>query len=410
MLPMKSILLRVLSAAVVAALSFTSGNAQDVLRNVRVAANNDPGSSSVYEMRKKAMNQNVVTIISSGSLSPYTKMVEDIQNVVDEPKVANGFRVLPILGRGGAHNALDILLLKGVDMGVMEKDDIKKAKHDDPVILSNADQRIQYITKLANSEFQVIAGPDIKTINDLAGKKVNFFKRLSSTDIASRKIFGLLGIKVKPVNYDQSTATNKLRKGEIAAFARFAPAPHGAFKGLKASDGFHFLNIDTEVISDDNFVKLLEFYSPALLKSEIYPDLIPRGQPVTTVAGSLLLAIYSWPPGTERYHRASRFVHKFFDKIDKFKKGGRHPKWKEINLAYKVPGWTRFRPAQEWLDAHKSAVRPKVGGATNMREAFEEFMAKQSSSDTKALSPRQRNEMFKAFLEWWRMRKASTGR
>jgi hypothetical protein len=25
----------------------------------------------------------------------------------------------------------------------------------------------------------------------------------------------------------------------------------------------------------------------------------------------------------------------------------RHPKWQEVNLAAQLPGWTRFRPAQE---------------------------------------------------------------
>lgn len=408
MLPVKSVLRHAICVAFVAALGVTSGNAQEVMRNVRVAANNEPGASGVYEMRKQQMNENVVTIIASGTLSPYTKMAEDIQNVVDEPKTAGGLRVLPILGRGGAHNALDILLLKGVDMGVMEKDDIKKAKHDEPVILSNADQRIQYITKLANSEFQVIAGPNIKSIRDLEGKKVNFFKKLSSTDVACRKVFGVLNIKVQPVHYDQATATSKLRKGEIAAFARFAPAPHGAFKGLKASEGFHFLNIDTEVISDNDFIKLLEFYSPALLKSETYPDLIQPGETVTTVAGSLLLAIYAWPPGTERYKRVSRFIDKFFSKINDFKKAGRHPKWKEINLAYKVPGWTRFRPAQEWLDVHQTFAKPaKPVDRRDMRAAFEEFMGKNVSTGGGQLSPKQRNEMFKAFLKWWKMQKAS---
>jgi len=407
MLPVKSILRRALCVAFVAALSVTSGNAQEGMRNVRIAANNDVGASGVYEMRKQQMNENVITIISSGSVSPYTKMAEDIQNVVDEPKSTGGLRVLPILGRGGAHNALDILLLKGVDMGVMEKDDILKAKQDEPVILSNAEQRIQYITKLANSEFQIIAGANIKTIRDLEGKKVNFFKKLSSTDVACRKVFGLLNIHVQPVHYDQSTASSMLRKGEIAAFARFAPAPHGAFQGFKAKDGFHFLSIDTDVVSDNDFIKLLEFYSPALLKNEVYPDLVPPSEPVTTVAGSLLLAIYAWPPGTERYNRASRFVNNFFNKIDQFKKPGRHPKWKEINLAYKVPGWTRFRPAQEWLDAHKTFAKPASSSdGRDMRAAFEEFMGKNASTNTGQFTPEQRNEMFKAFLTWWKMQKA----
>jgi hypothetical protein len=32
------------------------------------------------------------------------------------------------------------------------------------------------------------------------------------------------------------------------------------------------------------------------------------------------------------------------------KQPGYHEKWKDVNLAATVPGWTRFRPLQEKLD------------------------------------------------------------
>jgi hypothetical protein len=158
----------------------------------------------------------------------------------------------------------------------------------------------------------------------------------------------------------------------------------------------------------------LEFYSPALLKNETYPDLVPPGKPVTTVAGSLLLVIYSWPQGSKPYKRVSRFVNMFFNKINEFQRTGHHPKWKEINLAYKVPGWTRFKPAQDWLDAHKSLEKTKVssddlGGSdgSDMRKAFEKFMRQNVPANAGELTPKQRNEMFRTFLKWWKTRKAS---
>ncbi len=53
-----------------------------------------------YQDRKKVANESVVTIMGSGTASPYTLLAEDIQNVVDEPDIPGGLRVLPILGRG----------------------------------------------------------------------------------------------------------------------------------------------------------------------------------------------------------------------------------------------------------------------------------------------------------------------
>jgi TRAP-type uncharacterized transport system substrate-binding protein len=350
-----------------------------------------------YEERKREANENVVTIITSGTVSPYTKMAEDIQNVLDDPKTTGGLRVLPILGRGGGHNAVDILILKGVDMGVMEQEDMATAKKENPVIFANVENRIHYITKLANNEFQIIARKDVKSLKDLAGKKVNFLKKLSSTHIACEKIFAALKIQVEPVFLDQDAAGQKLRSGEIAAFARFAPAPHGAFSGFKTEEGFHFVPIDNETLPLGEYVELLKEYSPALLKHDFYPGLIAQDSPVPTIAGSLILATYAWPYGTERYRRLSTFVKTFFDSIDKFKADSRHPKWKDINLTYEVPGWKRFRPAQEWLDARK--VAEKASGKDDLRSSFETFVKETVGSDVK-LSPEKQNALFSTFLQW----------
>ncbi len=369
----------------------------------------DAGEETRYETRKRELNENVVTIISSGTVSSYTMMAEDIQNVVDQPKVAGGIRVLPILGRGGAHNALDVLLLKGVDMGVMEKDDLLVATKKEPVVFSTGAQRLQYISKIANNDYQLLARKEIKSIYDLKGKKVNFLKKMSSTNLACETIFKALNIDVQPVFFDQETASAKLRAGEIAAFARFAPAPHGAFKGFRASDGFHFLPIDADVLPSGDYAKLLKKYSPTLLTNETYPKLVPADKAVPSVAGSLLLFTYAWPAGTERYRRMTVFVNRFFNNIAKFKKPGRHPQWKAINLAYEVPGWKRFKPAQDWLNARKVAERTasvSSGRGGGIRAAFDDFLRKRGAPGND-LSPAQREAMFTKFMQWWKTQRVS---
>jgi TRAP transporter TAXI family solute receptor len=357
-----------------------------------------------YETRKREANENVVTIMGSGTASPYTRMAEDIQNVLDEPKVPNGLRILPILGRGGAANALDVLLLRGVDMAVFEQDDLRMAQQDDPKIFTNVGQKIHYITKLANSEFQIIARNDIKTLEDLRGKKVNFLKLGSSTQIACATIFKTLKIDVEAVYLDQDEASVQLRNGQIAAFARYAPAPHDAFKSFRADQGFHFIAIDADTVSPDGYVELLKTYSPALLKNETYQNIVPADKPVATVAGSLILVTYAWPVGTERYQRVEKFVKKLFDNIDKFKSGARHPKWKDINLAYEVPGWVRFKPASDWLIAHKDINA--TSGNRDMQAAFDALLKKTGQSRGHDLSDKERKELFAQFMTWWGKQKA----
>jgi hypothetical protein len=71
---------------------------------------------------------------------------------------------------------------------------------------------------------------------------------------------------------------------------------------------------------------------------------------------------YNWPKtNVDRYRRVQRFVEAFFPKIAEFQKPPRHVKWREVNIAATLPGWTRFPAAQEWLDsqrAHNNAVQP----------------------------------------------------
>lgn len=357
---------------------------------------------SAYQERKREANENVVTIIASGTTSPYTIMAEDIQNVLDQPNKPGGLRVLPILGRGGGHNAVDVLLLKGVDMGIMEQGDVDNMRKKDPAVFANVENRLHYIAKIANSEFQLIAQKEFKTLRDLAGKKVNCFKKGSSTQIVCERIFALLNIPIEQVNLDQSEANAKLLSGEIAAAARFAGAPHNAFKGFKANDGLHFLPIDPETVGAEDFAKLLEFYSPALLRHDHFPELIPEDKPVPTVTGGTLLVAYNWPPNTERYQRVANFVNEFFNNIDKFAGPGRHPKWKEINIAAEVPNWTRFKAAQEWLDQRKQAEQTATA---EVRTAFDEFLKTQGPGGT--ISPEQRELLFSQFMRWWNTQKTS---
>ena len=61
------------------------------------------------------------------------------------------------------------------------------------------------------------------------------------------------------------------------------------------------------------------------------------------------MGLYNWPTGTERYRKVARFVRAFFDRLHDLQSPPYHPKWREINVAVPVPGWTRFAAAQEWI-------------------------------------------------------------
>ncbi|MBO0759540.1 MAG: hypothetical protein J2P54_27190, partial [Bradyrhizobiaceae bacterium] len=193
-------------------------------------------NSLKHRDERRQANSDTVTIIASSAASTYTRFVEDIQNVVDalDP---NGIRVLPMLGRGGGRNFHDILFMRGVDMGTTDADYMRYFKQKEPALYGDAEQHIQYITKLFNAEFHVLARKNIRSYSDLAGSKVNFWKPLSVTALAAENIFRVLGVEVIATNFDNDLAIEKLRKGEISAVVRMGGAPHNDYIDVTPEDG-----------------------------------------------------------------------------------------------------------------------------------------------------------------------------
>ena len=360
-----------------------------------------PSFQSKYQEEKKSSNASTVSIISSSISSTYTQFAQDLQNVLDDTG-ENGVRVLPILGRGGGQNLHDLLFLKGIDMGTTDASYLNFYKQKDPVLYGDIDDRINYICKLLNSEFHLLAAKKTKSYADLRGKKVSFWKPLSITSLAAETIFGAIGVEVEPVYLDNDAAIEALRKGEIAAIARMSGAPHDDYKDVTPADNFHLLPLDETATSRENVDKLMVSYLPARLTSAHYPQLIPQGETVPTVASSIVLAVYNWPENTERYAKLANFVQKFFGSINKFQDPARHPKWADVNLAANVPGWKRFKPAQQWLDENKKAAQ---GTSPDLLVAFETFIQERERRGAARLSKADREALYEEFSQWWQAKR-----
>lgn len=361
-------------------------------------------SAQTLKEQRNSANRNTVTIMGSQAKTSYTRMAEDMQNVLDEPET-NELRVLPLLGRGGGQNFLDILLLQGIDMGLVERDVIDNFKKQDPRTFGKVERQLRYILKLSNSEMHFFARHDIKKLEDLRGKKVSFYKPQSSSAQAIEKILGACGIEVERLYMDTDLGAAKLRSGEIAAVGRISGAPHGALVGFTREDG-HFLPLDEPNLPPGCYDRLMTMYLPAFLKQEHYPNVLAQGQTVPTVANATLLATYNFPESSPRYKKIAKFVVKLFDNIDKFSEGPRHPKWKEVNIPAEVPGWTRFKAAQEWIDRQRVAQRQPVQVSQELEVAFERFVdrflqERERVSGSRELTEAQRRTLFAEFLKWY---------
>nr|WP_238243278.1 TAXI family TRAP transporter solute-binding subunit [Methylobacterium iners] len=322
------------------------------------------------------MNANTVSVITGTPGGTYFRIGADLAFVLND---GDKLRVLPILGKGAGENAYDIRFLKGVDIGFIRTDTLEQLRQDKR--LKNIDQHIQYIAKLFNDELHVIALKSIRDVRELAGKRVTFDVKGSGTDYSGRAMFQGLGVPVEVINVDQPTALKMLSNGEVDAVVSVAAKPVSVIAGFDAGDRFHL--VKTPYPST-----LGEAYVPAALTNADYPKLVQGAEPVETLAVGTVLGVYNHLKGSERYNKLTRFVDAFFTQYDKFLAPQRHPKWHEVNLAASVNGWTRFRPAQEWLDSHREQ---EAATASDL----DRFLNEQPPS-----AAADKEQVYQAYLKW----------
>lgn len=358
-----------------------------------------------YEEKKRQANDIAVTVVVSGLSCTCARFTEDIRNVVNDLG-PDGIRVLPILGVGGLQNLNDVLFLKNIDMAVVDEDNLRLLKKKDPALYANVEQRVQYITKLYNSEFHVLARNDIKSYDDLKDKKVNFNLKDSQTEVTADTVFDSLKIPVQRSYYDNDEAMKRLLSGDISAMIILTGAPQVTMAKVKKEDGVHFLPLDQDSLPNHDLHGLFANYLPAEITHDLYPNLIAEGTTVPTIANRALLVAYTWPENSQRYNKIAKFIDAFFSKIDQLNSPSRHPKWREVNLSAEMPGWLRFKPAADWLAAHRnqavSANPDSTPGQSSpeLRLAFQKLMQNYaSSSGRKTLSTKERELLFAKFIK-----------
>jgi TRAP-type uncharacterized transport system substrate-binding protein len=288
----------------------------------------------------------------------------DIARVADD---GDNLHVLPIVTRGPTENIDDLLYLKGVDLAIISTDALAQFQAEKAPDIR---QRITYLLSLFPSELHIFVRPEIKSLDDLRGKKVNFNTPGTAAAYSGPLIFDKLNLDVQRTFIPHQVAMAQMKAGtdDMEAVVFITSKPIDAFLKGKWPPGFKFLPVSFQDYS---------FYLPATLTSDDYPQLIPQGQEIETIAVPTVLAVYNWPKGSDRYARVARMVDRLFSKLDTLQGPGFHPKWKDVVLNAQVPGLKRFEAAQEWLD--KTNPSAAQGGQTGMTKVdaklFQESMA-----------------------------------
>jgi uncharacterized protein len=371
------------AVALAAAVSISPSDAQQRARPGLVPIPDKPALGTLGER----INSNTIAIVSGNINAAWLTIAYDLSAVLDR---GDDFRVLPVIGRGGEQNVRDVRYLKGVDLGITVTPVLTTFRRTGE--LGNIDSTIVYITKLFNQEMHVLVRADsgITTLEQLRGKVVNFSDAGSATQQSAREVFRRLNIEVTEVNTGQADAYEAMKRNEMAGTILSNAMPAPAIGRLRPADGFRLIPVPYST-------QFHEDYYPATISHEDYPNLIPKGQSLDTIAYGSMIVAYNWPKGTDRYRRIAQFVDNFFAKFDEFQKPPRHPKWREVNLAAQVPGWRRFDTAEEWLARNRAQQQQAVGS----QQDFDRFIAgRPATANLAQMTTADREHLFQEFVRW----------
>ena len=334
-----------------------------------------PTAAAEGEQDSVARVNNWTVGVAGGLLEgTFIRFAAELAKALDD---GEKLRVLPIVTYGAAENINDLLYLKGVDVAITDADVFEeyKANHK----YGNIEKRINYISEMYVAEFHVYARAEIKSLKDLQGKKVGFNTKGSAANITGKIAFQRLGINIEPVFINNSIALEKMKTGEIAALIHTVGKPNDLFKKETGENGFHFLPLEYNE-------KFSDYYVPSTIGHDDYPNLIKAGETINTIGVPVVLAVYNWPLGSDRHRRVERFIQSYFERFETLRKPPFHPKWQEINLAAKVPGWTRYWVAENLLA--KTASLPPAGVASAA-----------PTSGAVVLDPEEQ-KLYREFIDW----------
>ena len=350
-------------------------NAQTIPKSIQQG-----GSDAVIKQRKNAWTVGIAGGLIDGT---YMRFADELGKVLDD---GDNLRVLPMVSYGAASNLDDLLYLRGVDLAVTQSDVFEYFRTERKT--PNLQNRVHYMLRLPIAELHILAKTDIRSVEDLRGKRVNFGPAGSGSSLTGTIVFQRLGVQVEQVLIDQQSALQKVQSGEVAALVRVVGKPVDFFTKIPPNSGLHLIPIPfTSTFAD--------YYTAGEFETKDYPLLVAEGGKVDTIAVPAVLAVFNWSKGSDRYRRIERFAERLFSHWDQFLVAARHPKWRDVNLSATVPGWTRHTIAEQMLARFYG---PSASAQNDTSRDFQAFMDRPGSGVPQ--NETDREALFRQFLQW----------
>ena len=333
---------------------------------------------------------NSFALLASGPEHSETQLATEMVSLLPQE---NSPRARIERGDAGFNAIVQLLSDPKIGAAFVSTDALAYAK--DVELGGRLEERLALIARLAPQEVHVLAARYITKLEDLAGQKVAVGPSGSSSAITAASLFAALKIEIKALPIDTTRGRDLLKQGEIAALVGVGGKPMPYLASMD-EENLHLLAVP---FSEE----LQAVYLPTRLEHADYPGLIDSNAEVPTIAtGLALLAAVDKGDAARGAYKAwlEVFVENIFTGIAKLKVGDHHPKWREVNLAANIPGFSRAAAAEAWLGLQTAPMAEAAAAQSEVQLTATMPPVPASAS----ISEDQREALFQEFIEWRRAR------
>jgi hypothetical protein len=137
-------------------------------------------------------------------------------------------------------------------------------------------------------------------------------------------------------------------------------------------------------------------YVPSRITAADYPRLVAAEQSTDTIAVDTVMVATEVRNLSDRYRNIAEFVDALFTNFPGLLAPGHHPKWREVNLAAALPGWTRHPAARQWLN--RNAPVASDTSPESVQALFSRFIEeRRQSSGGIPMPDAEKNALFRQF-------------
>jgi uncharacterized protein len=276
-----------------------------------------------------------VTILTDGITDPSSLSVRAV-NELTEQLAPGGIRVLPIAGQGAVANIRDLLFLRGVDLAIVNSDVLGHL--DMTGEFPDARRRVRFISQLFDQKVYVLARKDLKSIDDLRGRKVAIAASPGTSRLTARTLFGLRQIDVTLQSINTEQALTETALGGIDGVVLFGGELPRLINGAAGLKDFHILPVSLNPA-------LQKVYRSERVDDAEFSGVARSAAVIDTIVVSTVLATFDWNAQQSRYANVTGFVDGFFGALPKLREASANPLWRQVDLKASPPGWAKYASA-----------------------------------------------------------------